>query len=238
MALRIQYMMDTRRSLWRDQGYGFGLGIADPDAPVEIGSLDLPGLALGVDAAGSMVYVAAKEAGLRVKILGQPELTRMGLRSLMAVNRGSVAPPRVVHLTYSPARKRKTAPRIVLVGKGVTFDSGGISLKPGPAMDEMKFDMCGAASVIGAMVAVAKLQLPVNLNVVVPAVENLPSGVATKPGDIVKWKPIGREEYDQTVADVEANKYTPLIRDVEFALGEFENDIDAYNKKLEEVLYA
>jgi urea carboxylase len=58
------------------------------------------------------------------------------------------------------------------------------------------------------------------------------------PGDIVKWKPIGREEYDQTVADVEANKYTPLIRDVEFALGEFENDIDAYNKKLEEVIYA
>jgi leucyl aminopeptidase len=75
---------------------------------------------------------------------------------------------------------------IVLVGKGVTFDSGGISLKPGPGMDEMKFDMCGAASVIGTMLAIAKLQLPINLNVIVPAVENLPSGVATKPGDIVK----------------------------------------------------
>jgi len=75
---------------------------------------------------------------------------------------------------------------VVLVGKGVTFDSGGISLKPGPGMDEMKFDMCGAAGVIGTMAAVAKLKLPVNLNVVVPAVENLPSGKATKPGDIVK----------------------------------------------------
>ncbi|MCH8060586.1 MAG: leucyl aminopeptidase, partial [Proteobacteria bacterium] len=72
------------------------------------------------------------------------------------------------------------------VGKGVTFDSGGISLKPGPAMDEMKYDMCGAAGVIGTMAVIAKLRLPINVNVVVPAVENLPSGRATKPGDIVK----------------------------------------------------
>ena len=75
---------------------------------------------------------------------------------------------------------------VVLVGKGVTFDTGGISLKPGPGMDEMKFDMCGAAGVIGTMATVAKLKLPINLNVVVPAVENMPSGLATKPGDIVK----------------------------------------------------
>jgi leucyl aminopeptidase len=83
--------------------------------------------------------------------------------------------------------KGKTGQKpVVLIGKGVTFDSGGISLKPGPGMDEMKFDMCGAAGVIGTMAAVAKLKLPINLNVVVPAVENLPSGIATKPGDIVK----------------------------------------------------
>ena len=74
---------------------------------------------------------------------------------------------------------------IVLVGKGVTFDAGGISLKPGSGMDEMKFDMCGAASVIGTILVAAKLKLPVNLNVVVPACENLPSGTATRPGDIV-----------------------------------------------------
>jgi leucyl aminopeptidase len=75
---------------------------------------------------------------------------------------------------------------VVLVGKGVTFDTGGISLKPGAAMDEMKFDMCGAASVIGTMATVARLKLPINLNVVVPTVENMPSGTATNPGDIVK----------------------------------------------------
>jgi len=79
----------------------------------------------------------------------------------------------------------KQAP-VVLVGKGVTFDAGGISLKPGPGMDEMKFDMCGAASVIATMGVVAKLKLPINVNVVVPACENLPSGTATRPGDIVK----------------------------------------------------
>ena len=75
---------------------------------------------------------------------------------------------------------------VVLVGKGVTFDSGGISLKPGPGMDEMKFDMGGAAGVIGTMATVAALGLPINVNVVVPAVENMPSGDATKPGDIFK----------------------------------------------------
>ncbi len=79
-----------------------------------------------------------------------------------------------------------SAAPVVLVGKGVTFDTGGISLKPGPSMDEMKFDMCGAASVIGTMAAVALMKLPINLNVIVPAVENMPGGKATKPGDIVK----------------------------------------------------
>jgi leucyl aminopeptidase len=73
---------------------------------------------------------------------------------------------------------------VVLVGKGVTFDTGGISLKPGAGMDEMKFDMCGAAGVLGTMATIAKLQLPINLNVVVPAVENMPGGRASKPGDI------------------------------------------------------
>jgi leucyl aminopeptidase len=86
-------------------------------------------------------------------------------------------------MQYKGAGKDKP---VVLVGKGVTFDAGGISLKPGLGMDEMKYDMCGAASVIGVMAMVAELDLPINLNVVVPTVENMPSGNATKPGDIVK----------------------------------------------------
>ena len=78
-----------------------------------------------------------------------------------------------------------SAKPVVLVGKGITFDAGGISLKPGPGMDEMKFDMCGAASVMATLAVVSSLQIPVNLTVLVPACENLPSGTATRPGDIV-----------------------------------------------------
>jgi leucyl aminopeptidase len=99
------------------------------------------------------------------------------------VTAGTSEPAKLIVMQYKGGGSDKP---VVLVGKGVTFDSGGISLKPGPGMDEMKFDMCGAASVIGTMATVAKLKLPINLNVVVPAVENLPGNSATKPGDIVK----------------------------------------------------
>src|SRR4029434_6309712 len=100
------------------------------------------------------------------------------------VTRGTQEPAYLIVLEYQGGQ-RGDAPT-VLVGKGVTFDTGGISLKPPPAMDEMKFDMSGAASVLGTFKAVAELDLPVNLVGVVPACENMPSGRATKPGDIVK----------------------------------------------------
>ena len=116
-------------------------------------------------------------------MLNEPEMKRLGMHSLLSVTAGTKEPARLIVMQYKG--KARQAP-VVLVGKGVTFDSGGISLKPGPGMDEMKYDMCGAASVIGAMAAIAKLKLPINVNVVVPAVENLPSGKATRPGDIVK----------------------------------------------------
>ena len=110
-------------------------------------------------------------------------MKKLGMGSLLSVTAGAVEPGKLIVMQYKG--KTGQAP-IVLVGKGVTFDSGGISLKPGPGMDEMKYDMCGAASVIGTMAAIVKLKLPINVNVVVPAVENMPSSVATKPGDIVK----------------------------------------------------
>jgi len=117
------------------------------------------------------------------RVVSEAEMKRLGMHSLLSVTAGTKEPAKLIVMQY----KGKTGSKpIVLVGKGVTFDSGGISLKPGPFMDEMKFDMCGAAGVIGTLLAVARLKLPINLNVVVPAVENLPSGVATKPGDIVK----------------------------------------------------
>ncbi len=120
---------------------------------------------------------------MTTRVLNETDMKRLGMGSLLSVTAGTVQPAKLIVIQYKGGGSDRP---IVLVGKGVTFDSGGISLKPGPAMDEMKFDMCGAAGVIGTMAAVAKMRLPVNLTVVVPAVENLPSGKATKPGDIVK----------------------------------------------------
>lgn len=127
--------------------------------------------------------LASGNGKLTTKILTEAEMKRLGMGSLLSVTAGTIEPAKLIVMQYKGAGKDKP---VVLVGKGVTFDSGGISLKPGPGMDEMKYDMCGAASVIGVMATVAKLGLPINLNVVVPTVENMPSGKATKPGDIVK----------------------------------------------------
>lgn len=121
---------------------------------------------------------------VRVKILGEPEMRRLKMGALLSVTNGSEEPARLIVAEYRGG-KAGDAP-IALVGKGVTFDTGGISLKPPPAMDEMKFDMSGAASVLGALKTAAELKLPINLVVIVPACENMPNGRATKPGDIVK----------------------------------------------------
>ena len=127
--------------------------------------------------------LARENKKLQTRVLSEIEMKRLGMHSLLSVTAGSDEPAKLIVMQYKGTTRQSP---VVLVGKGVTFDSGGISLKPGPAMDEMKYDMCGAASIIGTMAAVAKLKLPINLTVVVPAVENLPSGHATKPGDIVK----------------------------------------------------
>ena len=127
--------------------------------------------------------LAEEHAALSASVLEEEEMRELGMGSLLAVARGSRQPPKLVILEYGGAAPGD-AP-VVLVGKGVTFDSGGISIKPAAAMDEMKFDMCGAASVLGSTLAAAELGLPVNVKALVPAVENLPDGQACKPGDIV-----------------------------------------------------
>lgn len=127
--------------------------------------------------------LARENKRLQTRVLSEAEMKRLGMHSLLSVSAGSSEPGKLIVMQYKGGGRQSP---VVLVGKGVTFDTGGISLKPGPAMDEMKFDMCGAAGVLGTMATVAKLQLPINLNVIVPAVENMPSGDATKPGDIVK----------------------------------------------------
>jgi len=125
----------------------------------------------------------AQSYHLKYEILEESDMQSMGMNSLLSVSKGSNEPGKLISISYNGAGDEKP---IVLVGKGVTFDSGGISLKPGAKMDEMKFDMCGAASVLGVMRAVAEMKLPVNLTVVVPTVENMPAHNASKPGDVVK----------------------------------------------------
>lgn len=127
--------------------------------------------------------LAGEFPALRVEVLEEADMERLGMGSLLAVSRGSVQPAKLIRLEYRHAEE--TRKPFVLVGKGVTFDTGGISLKPGEGMDEMKYDMCGAASVLGTLRACAELQLPLNVIGLIPAVENMPGGRASRPGDIV-----------------------------------------------------
>src|SRR6185369_2859903 len=128
--------------------------------------------------------LAGEHRKIRVRALNEAECKRLKMGSFLSVTNGTEEPAYMIVLEYKGA-DAGDAPT-VLVGKGVTFDTGGISLKPPPAMDEMKFDMSGAASVLGTFKAVATMDLPINVVGVVPACENMPSGRATKPGDIVK----------------------------------------------------
>jgi leucyl aminopeptidase len=124
-----------------------------------------------------------KEFGLKVEVLERKDCEKLGMGSFLAVARGSAEPLKFIVARWMGANK--TDAPVVLVGKGITFDSGGISLKPAAEMDEMKFDMGGAASVLGTLRAVAQLNVKVNLIGIIPACENLPSGTAIKPGDVV-----------------------------------------------------
>jgi len=129
----------------------------------------------------------ARELGRRhefeVEIFEQEGIQKLGMGGFLAVARGSREPPRLIVMEYRGGARQ--AQPVVLVGKGITFDTGGISIKPAPELDEMKFDMCGAASVFGALHAAALMKLPLNVVGIVPATENMPDGNAIKPGDVV-----------------------------------------------------
>jgi len=125
----------------------------------------------------------ARAQGLKIEVMDRKQIEAVGMGSFLAVAQGSDEAPRFIVMHYQGAAK--TVAPLVLVGKGITFDSGGISLKPGEGMDEMKFDMGGAASVVGTMRAVAALKPKLNLIGVIAAAENMPSGRALKPGDVV-----------------------------------------------------
>lgn len=127
--------------------------------------------------------IGREKKKLTTRVIGEGEIKRLGMRSFLSVTDGTTEPAKLIVMQY---KGTTGANPVVIVGKGITFDAGGISLKPGPGMDEMKFDMCGAAAAIAAISVVASLQLKINLTVVVPTCENLPGGNATRPGDIIK----------------------------------------------------
>ena len=128
--------------------------------------------------------IGKQSSKLTVKVLSEEQMKKLGMGSLLSVTAGSVSEAKLIVMHYKGAAP--SVPPIALCGKGITFDTGGISLKPPPKMDEMKFDMCGAAGVIGTMASLAELDLKLNVVAIVPACENMPSGSATRPGDIVK----------------------------------------------------
>ena len=126
---------------------------------------------------------AKRYPDMKVKILKQKDMEELKMGALLSVAKGSRQAPRLIVMEYKGGKKDDRP--VVLVGKGITFDSGGISIKPSAAMDEMKFDMCGAASVLGTMVTIGELKLPINVVGIVPSCENMPDGAANKPGDVV-----------------------------------------------------
>ncbi|EIJ65555.1 cytosol aminopeptidase family, catalytic domain protein [Candidatus Nitrosopumilus salaria BD31] len=128
--------------------------------------------------------IISKNNKLKCKVISEPELKKRGFGGISAVGQGSKNRPKLIVLEYNNGPRNEKP--IVLVGKAVTFDTGGISLKPGDKMDEMKFDKCGGCTVIGIMKAVSELKLPTNVIGIVPSVENMPGGESYRPGDIIK----------------------------------------------------
>ncbi len=177
------------RDAGAERGLAQGVAIANgTDVAKRLGNL--PGNICTPSFLAEQAKKLGREHKFGVEILDRKRLEALKMGSFLSVAKGSAEQPRLIVMKYEGAGKNqkknaKAAAPIVLVGKGITFDSGGISIKPSGAMDEMKFDMCGAAAVFGVMRTVAELKLKLNVIGVVPACENMPSGTANKPGDIV-----------------------------------------------------
>jgi len=180
---KIIFAVDKKQVNAANQGLHLGKSIATGvNLARELGNL--PGnICTPTYLASEAKRLARGQTALSVKVLEEKQMKELGMGSLLSVSAGSDQPAKLIVLEYTGGAK-KEAP-IALVGKGITFDTGGISLKPGAGMDEMKFDMCGAASVLGTMQTLLELKLPINVVGVIAASENMPNGRATKPGDIV-----------------------------------------------------
>lgn len=165
------------------RGVREGVAIADgTDLARDLGNRP-PNLCTPTHMAEAAQGIAKRYDNMEIKVLDKREIARLGMGAFMSVTLGATESPKLIVLTYRGAAR--TAKPIALCGKGITFDTGGISLKPPPKMDEMKFDMCGGAGVLGTMKTLGELQPAINVVAIVPACENMPSGSATRPGDIV-----------------------------------------------------
>jgi leucyl aminopeptidase len=167
---------DAKNAVRRGQAIAEGIALAK-----DLGNL--PGNVCNPPYLGEAARALGKEFKFDVEVLDREDMRKLGMGAALSVGQASAQPSKFIVMNYKGGGKAKP---IVLVGKGVTFDTGGISLKPGANMDEMKFDMCGAASVFGTMKTVARLKLPINVVGLIPAVENMPGGNATRPGDVVR----------------------------------------------------
>ncbi|MCH9849658.1 MAG: leucyl aminopeptidase [Betaproteobacteria bacterium] len=144
---------------------------------------NLPGNVCTPTYLGKQAKQLSKDYGFKVEVLDKAQIEKLGMGAFLGVAQGSDEPMRLIVLQHQKGKKEQKP--IALVGKGITFDTGGISLKPGSEMDEMKYDMCGAASVLGTFKAIGELDLPINAVGIIPTCDNMPSGKALKPGDIV-----------------------------------------------------
>jgi leucyl aminopeptidase len=162
-----------------EQGLALGHGVS---LAKDLGNL--PGNVCTPTYLAGQARELAKRYRMKLKVLETADMKKLGMGSLLSVARGSAEPPKLIVLEYHGGPKNQKP--VALVGKGVTFDTGGISLKPAGEMDEMKFDMSGAGSVLGTLKAMGEMRLPINVVGIIPATENMPGSRATKPGDIVK----------------------------------------------------
>ncbi len=177
LAVKPAQAAQARKGIKHGDAAGHGMSL----------SRELGNLPANICTPGHLVTEARKIAkgiaNLQVEVLSEADMKKLGMGSLLSVTAGTAEPAKLITLRYNGAAK--SSKPVALVGKGVTFDSGGISLKPGAAMDEMKYDMCGAATVLGVFKAIVILKPKLNLIGVIPACENLPGSKATKPGDVV-----------------------------------------------------
>jgi leucyl aminopeptidase len=180
-------MYSAQRIQLRQLSEGVRRGVAAAEATVFVRDLcNHPSNVMTPTRIANEAKAVAKEPGVSLKILEQKDMQQLGMGALLGVARGSHEPPKFIILEYKGEKAKKTEQPVVLVGKTITFDTGGISLKPAENMEQMKADMTGGAEVMATLRAAARLKLPLHLISILPVAENMPGGRAMKPGDVVK----------------------------------------------------